>query len=281
MSKIELVSKLPTPKRDTELHQVWRHLRRNRLAMAGLAVLALFLLCAILAPLLAPYDPLKTNFDIALQGPSEANILGTDWLGRDVFSRILFGTRISLIIGLISVTIGMLIGVPIGALSGYYGGKFDLIVQRMIDILIAFPGMLLAIVVVAVLGVGVENVMIAVGIASVPIYTRLVRGSVLAVKEQGYVAAAKSLGIGRHAHYPAPYYAQLPGADYCPVHISNCHSHFMGRRPWFLRTGRPAPRSGVGGHAQQRAGVHAHGTSPYNLSGPGHSVHGPWLQSPR
>lgn len=196
MDKLECVSKLPTPKRDTELRQVWRHLRRNRLAMAGLVVLALFLFCAIFAPLLAPYDPIKTNYDVALQGPSADYILGADWLGRDVFSRILFGSRISLIIGLISVTIGMLIGVPIGALSGYYGGKFDLFIQRLIDILIAFPGILLAIVVVAVLGVGVENVMIAVGIASVPIYTRLVRGSVLAVKEQGYVAAAKSLGIG-------------------------------------------------------------------------------------
>lgn len=196
LSKLDATSKLPTPKRDTELRQVWRHLRRNRLAMVGLAVLVLFLLCAIFAPFITPYDPIKTDFGNALQAPSSENLLGTDWLGRDSFSRILYGSRISLAIGLISVTIGMLIGVPIGALSGYYGGRFDILIQRVIDILIAFPGILLAIVVVAVLGVGVENVMIAVGIASVPIYTRLVRGSVLAVKEQGYIAAAKALGIG-------------------------------------------------------------------------------------
>lgn len=196
VTKTECISKLPTPKRDTELQQVWRHLRRNRLAMAGLAVLGLFVICALFAPLLTPYDPIKTDLGNAFKAPSSENLLGTDWLGRDVFSRILYGSRISLAIGLISVTIGMLIGVPIGAVSGYYGGKFDLFIQRVIDILIAFPGILLAIVVVAVLGVGVENVMVAVGIASVPIYTRLVRGSVLAVKEQGYVAAAKSLGIG-------------------------------------------------------------------------------------
>ena len=196
LSKLDATSKLPTPKRDTELRQVWRHLRRNRLAMVGLAVLVLFLLCAIFAPFITPYDPIKTDFGNALQNPSSENLLGTDWLGRDSFSRILYGSRISLAIGLISVTIGMLIGVPIGALSGYYGGRFDILIQRVIDILIAFPGILLAIVVVAVLGVGVENVMIAVGIASVPIYTRLVRGSVLAVKEQGYIAAAKALGIG-------------------------------------------------------------------------------------
>ncbi len=196
IDKIDATSKLPTPKRETELHQVWRHLRRNRMAMIGLAVLSLFVICAIFAPFLTPYDPIKTDFSVALNEPSREHVLGNDWLGRDNFSRILYGSRISLAIGLISVSIGMLIGIPVGALSGYYGGKFDLFIQRIIDIMIAFPGILLAIVVVTVLGVGVENVMIAVGVASIPIYTRLVRGSVLSVKEQGFVAAAKALGIG-------------------------------------------------------------------------------------
>ncbi len=194
--KIDTNSKLPTPKKDTEWSQVWRHLRRNRLAMVGIAVMAIFVLSAIFAPLITPYDPIKVDFGSAFNVPSSENLLGADWLGRDNFSRILYGARISLIIGFISVAIGMVIGVPVGALSGYYGGKFDLFIQRIIDILIAFPGILLAIVVVTILGTGVENVMIAVGIASVPIYTRLVRGSVLAIKEQGYVAAAKALGIG-------------------------------------------------------------------------------------
>lgn len=196
LSRVDEVSKLPTPKKDTEMRQVWRHLRRNRLAMAGIVVLAIFILSAIFAPLLTTHDPIKTDLRNAFSEPSEENFLGTDWLGRDNFSRILYGSRISLAIGLISVTIGMFIGVPIGAISGYYGGKFDLFVQRLIDVMIAFPGILLAIVIVTILGVGVENVMIAVGVASVPIYTRLVRGSVLAVKEQGYIAAAKALGIG-------------------------------------------------------------------------------------
>lgn len=195
-SQVDAISKLPTPKKDTEIRQVWRHLRRNRLAMAGLVVLAIFVLCAIFAPFITSHDPIKTDLRNALNAPSDENILGTDWLGRDNFSRILYGSRISLAIGLISVTIGMFIGVPIGAISGYYGGRFDLLVQRLVDIMIAFPGILLAIVIVTILGLGVENVMIAVGIASVPIYTRLVRGSVLAVKEQGYVSAAKALGIG-------------------------------------------------------------------------------------
>ena len=182
--------------RESEYAQILRHLRRNRLAMAGLAVLAVFLLCALLAPVLTPYSPTTTNFARVLEAPSREHLLGTDELGRDVFARILYGSRISLAIGVISVGIGMLIGVPAGALSGFYGGKFDLFTQRIIDIMIAFPGILLAIVVVTVLGVGVENVMIATGIASIPIYTRLVRGSVLSVKKQGYVAAARALGIG-------------------------------------------------------------------------------------
>ena len=194
--KIDANGKLPTPKKDTEWRQVWRHLRRNRLAMVGIAVLSLFILSAIFAPFLTPFDPIQVDFGSAFLAPSSENLLGTDWLGRDNFSRILYGARISLVIGFISVAIGMVMGVPIGALSGYYGGKFDLFIQRIIDILIAFPGILLAIVVVTILGTGVENVMIAVGIASVPIYTRLVRGSVLAIKEQGYVSAAKALGIG-------------------------------------------------------------------------------------
>lgn len=173
-----------------------RHLRRNRAAMVGLAVLLLFLFSAVFAPLLTPYDPDLPDFNRTLAKPSREHILGNDWLGRDVFCRIIFGSRISLAIGLISVSIGLLAGVPVGALSGYYGGKFDLLIQRFIDIMIAFPGILLAIVVVTILGVGVENVMIATGIASIPIYIRLVRGSVLSVKEQGYVAAARALGIG-------------------------------------------------------------------------------------
>jgi ABC-type dipeptide/oligopeptide/nickel transport system permease subunit len=181
--------------KDTELNQVLRHLRRNRLAMAGLVLLFVFLLGAVFAPFLTPYSPNAPDFTRVLEAPSRAHLLGTDELGRDVLTRILFGSRISLLIGLLSVSIGLVVGVPIGALSGYYGGKFDLIVQRLIDIMIAFPGILLAIVIVTILGVGVENVMIATGIASIPIYTRLVRGSVLAIKKQRYVAAAKALGI--------------------------------------------------------------------------------------
>ena len=182
--------------RQGEFKTVMQHLVRNRGAMIGLLIIGLFVVAALAAPLLTPYDATSTDLGNRLQPVSRTHRLGTDELGRDLLTRMLFGGRISLAIGLISVAIGVFIGVPIGALSGYYGGKVDIIVQRLIDIMIAFPGILLAIVVVTVLGVGVTNVMIATGIASVPIYARLVRGSVLAAKEQSYVTAAQAAGIG-------------------------------------------------------------------------------------
>ncbi len=194
--KVDQISQLQTPKSDSEIRQVWRHLRRNRMAMLGLAILLLFLVVSIFAPFITAHDPVRLNLINAMQSPSSEHLMGTDWQGRDVFTRILYGGRISLAIGFITVVIGLTVGIPIGTLSGYIGGKFDLFVQRIIDIMLSFPGILLAIVVVTILGVGVEQVMIAVGISTIPIYTRLVRGSVLSVKEEGYIAAARSLGIG-------------------------------------------------------------------------------------
>lgn len=182
--------------RESELRAVFRHLFRNRGAVIGLAIIGLFVVASLAAPLLTRHSPTETSLTRRLQSSSAEHLLGTDELGRDLLTRMLYGGRISLAIGLISVAIGVFIGVPIGAFSGYYGGKVDMITQRLIDIMIAFPGILLAIVVVTVLGVGVTNVMIATGIASVPIYARLVRGSVLAAKEQSYVTAAQAAGIG-------------------------------------------------------------------------------------
>ena len=173
---------------------VWRRLRRNRAAMAGLAALVVFALSGILAPVLAPYDPFRSDLEGSLAGPSAAHWLGTDELGRDIFSRILHGARVSMVIGTISVSIGVAVGVPVGLFAGYFGGRFDLLSQRIIDVLLGFPGIILAIVLVTVLGVGLINVMIAVGIVSVPTYARLIRGQVLALKNQEFVEAARVLG---------------------------------------------------------------------------------------
>jgi len=182
------------PQQSSLFRDAIRRLKRNRMAIVGLVIISAFILCAALAPWIAPHDPTDDSLPHALQGPSPANPLGRDELGRDVLSRILHGARVSLSIGLISVAIGALIGIPVGAISGYYGGKTDLIVQRLIDIMLAFPGILLAIVIVSTLGVGLRNVMIAVGIVSIPIYVRLVRGSVLSIRELEYVSSARALG---------------------------------------------------------------------------------------
>lgn len=179
-----------------ELASVAYYFVRNRSAMVGVVIIGTFIFSAVFAPFLTPWDPIAIDFERYLLSPTWEHPLGTDELGRDLLSRLLFGARISLSIGLISVGIGVLIGVPIGAFAGYYGGKLDMISQRVIDIMIAFPGILLAIVVVAILGVGVQNVMIATGIASIPIYARLVRGSFLTLKRNAYVTAAKAAGLG-------------------------------------------------------------------------------------
>ncbi|MGH7325494.1 MAG: ABC transporter permease [Candidatus Rokuibacteriota bacterium] len=171
-----------------------RRLRRRRSALAGLAIVLAFALAGALAPVLAPADPFKSEFARALEAPSRDALLGRDELGRDILARILHGARISLSIGLVAVGIGLALGVPLGAISGYLGGRVDLLVQRVIDTMLAFPGILLALVTISVLGVGLYTAMAAIGVVSIPVYARLVRGSVLALKERDFVAAARALG---------------------------------------------------------------------------------------
>lgn len=174
----------------------WRRFRRNIPALIGLGILLLLTLLGILAPLLTPHDSVRQDLSIVLLTPSAEHWLGTDHLGRDVLTRILYGTRVTLFIGLAAVALGMLIGIPLGVVSGYYGRWVDLGVQRLADTLFSFPAVLLALGLVAVLGVGLRNVIIAVGVSVVPIFIRLVRGQVLAVREEVYVEAARALGAG-------------------------------------------------------------------------------------
>lgn len=171
-----------------------RMLIRNRTAMAGLAVLIALALMAVFAAQIAPCDPDEVDILVQLQGPSREHLLGTDLYGRDILSRIFFGGRVTLVIGLISVGIAASFGVVLGLVSGYYGGTVDSLIMRFIDILLSFPRILLALTIVGMLGPGLFNVMLAVGIASITGYARLVRGTVLSAKEQTYVEAARVVG---------------------------------------------------------------------------------------
>ncbi len=171
-----------------------RRLLRHRGALVGLIILGALALMAMGAPWLSPRDPIKTAPRTALQPPGAGYWLGSDQLGRDVASRVVHGARISLTVGLIAVTIAVVVGAPIGLVAGFYGGRLDSFVMRVMDVLLAFPGILLALAIVSVLTPGLTNVMIAVGLSAVPTYARLVRGSVLAARENLYVEAARALG---------------------------------------------------------------------------------------
>ncbi len=175
-----------------------RRLRRDRVALASGAVLSLVAVLATLAPLVAPRDPIKIDSARVLEPPSAQQIFGSDHLGRDVFSRVLYGARLSLRIGLMSVGISLTCGLVLGVLAGFHGGWRDMLIMRVMDVLLAFPGILLALAVIAILGPGLTSVMVAVGISYVPHYTRVVRASVLSAKSSLHVEAARATG-GRDA----------------------------------------------------------------------------------
>lgn len=176
-----------------------KRLVKHRMALVGMVVILAFLVVAAFAPQIAPRDPLRFSLANKLKPPSATFLLGTDELGRDVLSRILHGTRVSLMMAVVSVGIGLVIGAPVGALSGFYGGVPDILTQRLVDVLMAFPGILLAIMVVAVLGPGLWNAMLAVGISFVPTYVRVVRSAVLEIREREFVEAARAVGTGNLA----------------------------------------------------------------------------------
>jgi peptide/nickel transport system permease protein len=177
-----------------QVSEVWRRLKRNRAAIAGGVVVTLFVLIALLAPVLAPYPPNEGDLTKRLNPPGREYLLGTDSLGRDQLSRVIYGARISLQIQVVAVAIALVIGTLLGMVGGYYGGKLDNVIMRIMDVFLAFPGIFLAISIIAVLGPGLTNLMLAAGIYSVPQFARIVRGSVISLKEKEFVEAARAVG---------------------------------------------------------------------------------------
>lgn len=173
----------------------WKQFRRSRLALPGLLLFAVFVVCGLLAPLLAPYSPYHNDLANVMATPSGAHWFGTDELGRDIFSRMLYGARISLLEGVLSAALAAAIGVPIGMLSGYAGRGVDAVIMRLIDVLLAFPGVLLAIVIISILGPSLANAILAVAIYTIPIFARFARGQTLAVKEEPYIEACRAMGM--------------------------------------------------------------------------------------
>jgi peptide/nickel transport system permease protein len=177
------------------MRQFWRHFRRNRLALSGGFIVLLMLTVALLAPLIAPYDPSAIHVRAILLPPSFSHWLGTDALGRDVLSRMIYGTQISLLVGFVAVGIAVVIGVIVGALAGYYPGWVDTLFMRLVDIMLSIPTFFLILAVIALVGPNLINIMVVIGVTSWMGVARLVRGEFLALKESDYVIAARALGV--------------------------------------------------------------------------------------
>lgn len=188
------VSDYSSIKKESLLKQTWRGLKKNRLAMFGLTLIVILVLIAAFANVIAPYEVDAQDLANKFMKPSARHIFGTDEFGRDIFSRIVYGSRYSLMIGAVAATLSAVIGMLVGSLAGFYGGKTDNLLMRLIDIMLAIPSTLLGISIVAALGNGSRNVIIAVAIGAVPAYARIVRASILSVKEQEYIEAARSIG---------------------------------------------------------------------------------------
>ncbi len=181
-------------KKQNQLLEVWKSLKKNRLAVFGLCLTILLILVAIFADVIAPYDPYSNDLANTFCYPCRAHLFGTDNMGRDQFSRVVYGARISLLVGISTSLFGMIGGIILGSIAGYYGSHTETVIMRAMDIFMAIPGTLLAMSIMAVLGQGVGNTILALGIGAVPRFTRVVRSAVLGVKGNEYIEAAQAIG---------------------------------------------------------------------------------------
>ena len=183
-------------KKKSQFVEVWKRLCRNKTAVLGLVIVALLTLMAILSPILIDYETqvIKTNYSEALQAPSADHWFGTDEMGRDILLRVMYGSTVSLSIGVVTVAVSLTVGLILGAAAGYFGGKTDMIIMRIMDIFLAIPGTLLAICIVASLGNSIPNLVIAQAVSSIPTFSRVVRGAVITARDADYVEAARAIG---------------------------------------------------------------------------------------
>jgi peptide/nickel transport system permease protein len=182
------------PARTSELRRVIKVMFNRPVVTVGFVVIVATILCAIFAPQLAPYDPLKTNLTAMLQPPSSAHLLGTDEVGRDILSRLIYGSQMSLLVGIVAVSLAGFVGMGLGLVAGYSGGWINTIIMRFIDALLSFPPLVLMLAIAAILGSGVFNVLVALGVGMMPTYTRLMYAQVTSLREGEYITAARSLG---------------------------------------------------------------------------------------
>lgn len=184
------------PKKRSQFEEVWRRLKKNKMAMVGLAIVVFLVLLAVFADFLFDYEEIviKQNTAIRLQGPSAEHWFGTDEFGRDILARLVHGGRISLVVGVVAVSIALVLGGTLGAISGFFGGTVDMVISRAMDILLAVPSLLLSITIVSALGPSIMNLMIAIAVSSIPGYARIVRSSVMTVRDNEFVEAAKAIG---------------------------------------------------------------------------------------
>lgn len=195
---MQLQTETPSILPKQKAYSVWYRLKKNKLTLVGFIILAGIILSSLLAPLLSPYNPTEINIAEKFQAPSASHWFGTDEVGRDIITRILYGTRLSLGIGFVVIITAAIIGTIIGTISGFFGGIVDQIIMRIMDVILAFPSLILAMALAAALGPNLQNAMIAIAIVKIPVYVRLVRGETLAIREMLFVKAAITFGIKPH-----------------------------------------------------------------------------------
>ena len=231
--------------------------RRWKTFTIGLGIIAVFVICAVFAPQIAPYNPDKPDYQALLQKPSRTHLFGTDDKGRDIFSRVIYGTRVSFTISLIAVGIATAIGIPLGLLAGYRGGRIDTVVSRVLDAMFAFPVILLAIAILAITGVGLRGAIIAIGLVAIPEFARVSRSAMLAEKENDYVLASHAIGASSYADRLPQHSAEHAGAAYRADLAGVCLCHSQRDGVELSRAGRAATDRFMGGRSGSRAAVSA------------------------